>query len=84
MSQNLVLQRQDTTNALTSVLDGLRRQDFGGDPVIAALRRFAPQPGRWAEFPDELHPKLVEVLRDSHGHVFVVGLEQEAAHAHEH
>ena len=64
MSQNLVLQRQDTTNALTSVLDGLRRQDFGGDPVIAALRRFAPQPGRWAEFPDELHPKLVEVLRD--------------------
>jgi zinc/manganese transport system ATP-binding protein len=26
----------------------------------------------------------VEVLRDSHGHVFVVGLEQEAAHAHEH
>ncbi|HEY3121393.1 MAG TPA: DEAD/DEAH box helicase [Vicinamibacteria bacterium] len=64
MSQNLVLQRQDTTNALASVLDGLRRQNFGGDPVIAALRRFAPQPGRWAEFPDELHPKLVEVLRD--------------------
>jgi zinc/manganese transport system ATP-binding protein len=26
----------------------------------------------------------VEVLRDSHGHVFVVGLEQEAAHAHDH
>ena len=26
----------------------------------------------------------VEVLRDSHGHVFVVGLDQEAAHAHEH
>lgn len=26
----------------------------------------------------------VEVLRDRHGHVFVVGLEQEAAHAHEH
>ena len=25
----------------------------------------------------------VEVLRDSHGHVFVVGLEQEAAHPHE-
>jgi len=26
----------------------------------------------------------VEVLRDSHGHVFVVGLDQEAAHPHEH
>lgn len=25
----------------------------------------------------------VEVLRDSHGHVFVVGLDQEAAHAHD-
>ena len=26
----------------------------------------------------------VEVLRDSHGHVFVVGLDQEAAHPHDH
>ncbi|HEV8253585.1 MAG TPA: DEAD/DEAH box helicase [Vicinamibacteria bacterium] len=64
MSQNLVLQRQDTTNALTSVLDTLSRQSFGGDPVVAALRRFAAQPGRFVDFPDELHPKLVEVLRD--------------------
>ncbi len=33
------------------------------EPVLTALRRFAPEPARYADFPEELHPKLLLALR---------------------
>src|SRR5207245_5887559 len=34
----------------------------GSEPVLTALRRFPAQPAAFAELPDDLHPRLREVL----------------------
>jgi len=64
LSQGLVLQGQNTEGALASVLKALEIQKtLQGEPVLVALRRYAAQPARYADFPADLHPRLLEVLR---------------------
>ena len=64
MTQQLAVRREDTEGALLSVLKALEiEKTLGAEPVLAALKRFAAQPARFAPFPDDLHPKLIEGLR---------------------
>ena len=64
MSQQLVLRREDTESSLMSALKGLElERTLNAEPVLTALRRFPAQPPRYADFPEDLHPKLLEVLR---------------------
>ena len=59
----LVLPGREAEGALVAVLKSLEIQaTLQDEPVLTALRRFAPQPARYADFPDALDPKLVEVL----------------------
>ncbi|MBV9100517.1 MAG: ATP-binding cassette domain-containing protein [Candidatus Dormibacteraeota bacterium] len=53
---------------------------------IAQERVVAGAPSEIVSTPtlSAIYGAQVEVLRDSHGHVFVVGLDQEAAHPHDH
>jgi len=60
----LVLRREDTSGGLLGVLKGLEIQKtLGAEPVLAALRHFPAQGPRYADFPPEVHPRLVETLR---------------------
>ena len=64
MSQQLVLRREDTETALLSVLKGLEiEKTLGVEPVLTALKRFPPQEAEIVDFPPEIHPRLLEVLR---------------------
>ena len=64
MSQQLVVRRDDTEGALLSALGALERERTpGAEPVLTALRRFPAEPARHAPFPEDLHPRLLEVLR---------------------
>jgi len=64
VSQQLVVRREDTEAALLSVLKALEiERTLGAEPVLAALRRFPPQEARHADFPDDLDPRLRDVLR---------------------
>jgi DEAD/DEAH box helicase domain-containing protein len=65
MSQLVVSKRgEDTESALLSALKLLEiEKTLGSEPVLAALRRFAAQPARHADFPADLHPALRDVLQ---------------------
>ncbi|MEE8218446.1 MAG: DEAD/DEAH box helicase [Vicinamibacteria bacterium] len=63
MSQQLVLHRQDPDGTLLSVLKGLEVQKtLGAEPVLTALRHFPARPAQIVPFPDDLDPRLREVL----------------------
>ena len=63
MSQQLVLRREDTEGALLSVLKALEiERTLGAEPVLAALRRYPAREARHADFPDDLDPRLRDVL----------------------
>jgi DEAD/DEAH box helicase domain-containing protein len=63
VTQQLVLRREDTEGALLSVLKALEiERTLGAEPVLAALRRFPAQEARLADFPDDLDPRLRDVL----------------------
>jgi DEAD/DEAH box helicase domain-containing protein len=62
LSAPLVVRREDG-DALVAILKSFEIQKtLGAEPVLAALRHYPAQPPRFAEFPDDLHPKLREVL----------------------
>jgi DEAD/DEAH box helicase domain-containing protein len=64
LSQELVLQRQEAEAPLMSALKGLElERTLGSEPVLTALKHFPALPARYADFPEELHPRLLEVLR---------------------
>jgi DEAD/DEAH box helicase domain-containing protein len=64
VGQPLVVRREDTEGALLAALKSLEiEKTLGAEPVLTALRHFPAQPPQYAEFPPELHPKLLEVLR---------------------
>ena len=64
MSQPLALRREDTEGALLAVLKALEiERTLGAEPVLAALRRFPPQEARHADFPEDLDPRLADVMR---------------------
>jgi DEAD/DEAH box helicase domain-containing protein len=64
VSQPLALAPRGNDGTLVSVLKALEiEKTLGAEPVLAALKRFPPQPARFAEFPAGLHPRLVEALR---------------------
>jgi DEAD/DEAH box helicase domain-containing protein len=63
VSQQLVLRREQTEEGLASVLRALEgAKGAGSEPVLTALRRFPAQPPDLADFPDDLHPRLRDVL----------------------
>jgi DEAD/DEAH box helicase domain-containing protein len=63
MSQQLVLRRDQTEEALVSAVRALElAKGPGSEPVLTALRRFPAQPAEFADFPEGLHPRLREVL----------------------
>jgi DEAD/DEAH box helicase domain-containing protein len=63
VSQQLVLRREDTEGALLSVLKALEiERTLGAEPVLAALRRYPAREARHADFPDDLDPRLRDVL----------------------
>jgi DEAD/DEAH box helicase domain-containing protein len=60
----LVLRREEVSGGLLGVLKGLEIQKtLGAEPVLTALRHFPAQAARFAEFPAEVDPRLVETLR---------------------
>lgn len=64
MSQPLALTRGENEVAVLSALKALEiEKTLGAEPVLATLRRFDAQPGRYLDFPVDLHPRLVEALR---------------------
>jgi DEAD/DEAH box helicase domain-containing protein len=64
LGQPLVVRREDTEGALLAALKALEiEKTLGAEPVVTALRRFPAQPPQYAEFPEDLHPKLLEALR---------------------
>jgi DEAD/DEAH box helicase domain-containing protein len=64
LSQQLVLRGEDTESSLMSALRALELQrTLSSEPVLTALRRVPAQPARFADFPEDLHPRLLEVLR---------------------
>ena len=64
MAQQLVVRPDTTEDGLLATLKSLELQrTLGSDPVLTALRHFPAQPAQYAEFPEGLHPRLVEVLR---------------------
>lgn len=61
MPDTALVARSD--EALLQVLKGLEIQKtLADEPVLTALRHFPAQPARWAPYPDDLHPRLREVL----------------------
>jgi DEAD/DEAH box helicase domain-containing protein len=63
VSQQLVLHRQDTDGDLLSVLKALEvKKTLGAEPVLTALRHFPARPAQVVPFPDDLNPRLREVL----------------------
>jgi DEAD/DEAH box helicase domain-containing protein len=63
VSQQLVLRRERTEDGLVAVLRSLEvAKGPGAEPVLTALRRFPAQPAELAEFPEDLHSRLREVL----------------------
>ncbi len=63
MSLQLVPRPESDQGAMLSVLKGLEiEKTLGAEPVLAALRRFAAEAPQFADFPDDLHPKLKDVL----------------------
>jgi DEAD/DEAH box helicase domain-containing protein len=63
LSQQLALRREDGTEALLSVLKTLEIGKAMAEPVLTAVRRFPAEPARFADFPQGLSPRLLEVLR---------------------
>jgi DEAD/DEAH box helicase domain-containing protein len=62
VSAPLVVRREDG-DALLAVLKSFEIQKtLGAEPVLAALRHYPAQAARYAPFPEDLHPKLREVL----------------------
>jgi DEAD/DEAH box helicase domain-containing protein len=48
---------------LVAVLKGLELdRTLGSEPTLVALRHFPAEPARYAPYPDDLHPRLREVL----------------------
>jgi DEAD/DEAH box helicase domain-containing protein len=64
LAQPLVVRPGRSEDSLLATLRSLELQrTVGSDPVLTALRHFPAQPARYAEFPEDLHPRLAEVLR---------------------
>jgi DEAD/DEAH box helicase domain-containing protein len=64
VSQQLIRRAENPDAALVSVLKGIEIQrTIASEPVLTALRRFPAEPAQYAEFPEGLHPSLLEVLR---------------------
>jgi DEAD/DEAH box helicase domain-containing protein len=64
LGHELVWRREDGESSLLGVLKTLElERTLGSEPVLTALKRFPAQAAHYADFPEELHPKLLEVLR---------------------
>ncbi len=62
VTQELVV-RDTSETALLAVLKGLEiERTLSAEPVLTALRRFPPEPPRFAEMPPGLDPRIVKVL----------------------
>ena len=64
MAQQLVVRPDRSEGALLETLKALELQrTVSSEPVLTALRHYPAQAARYAEFPEGLHPRLVDVLQ---------------------
>ena len=64
MAQTLALAREENAGSLLQTLKALEiHKTLSSEPVLTALRHYPAQPADYADFPEDLHPKLAEVLR---------------------
>ena len=58
-----IVRREDSRGTMLTVLKALEiEKTLGVEPTLTALRHFSAQPPEFADFPEDLHPKLREVL----------------------
>jgi DEAD/DEAH box helicase domain-containing protein len=64
MSQSLAAVRENSGPALLTVLKSLEIQrTLETEPVLTALRHYPAEPARYADFPADLHPRLLAALQ---------------------
>ncbi|MBN2372119.1 MAG: DEAD/DEAH box helicase, partial [Vicinamibacteria bacterium] len=64
VGQETIVRREESRSELISLLKSLEiERSLVGEPTLAALRLFPAQSARYAPFPDDLHPRLIEGLR---------------------
>jgi DEAD/DEAH box helicase domain-containing protein len=63
LSQPLALIRSEEAGVLSALRALEREPTPGAEPVLAALRRFEAQPGRYVDLPPDLDPRLARALR---------------------
>ena len=63
MSHSLAIRREDTEQSLISALKALElTKTLGDEPVLTALKHFPALPPQYAPFPEDLDPRLRDVL----------------------
>jgi DEAD/DEAH box helicase domain-containing protein len=64
LGEQLAVRQKDGAEALVGALRALElERTLASEPVLTALRHFPEEPALYADFPEGLAPKLVEVLR---------------------
>ena len=64
MGQQLALSRDVSESSMLSVLKALEIQKtLGTEPVLTALKRFPALAAEFADFPEDLDPRLLAVLQ---------------------
>ncbi len=64
MSQQLVVRPENSEESLVATLKALElTRTLGDEPVLTALKRFPAEPPRFADFPEDLDPRLLAVLK---------------------
>ncbi|HWX25764.1 MAG TPA: DEAD/DEAH box helicase, partial [Vicinamibacteria bacterium] len=64
VGEQLALRKDQGDGALIGTLKALElERTLAFEPVLTALRRFEKEPAAWADFPEELHPGLLAVLK---------------------
>ncbi len=63
MSQQSIVRREDSRGTMLAVLKALEiEKTLGTEPTLTALRHFPAVLPEYADFPEDLHPKLRQVL----------------------
>jgi DEAD/DEAH box helicase domain-containing protein len=64
LSQQLVVRPEHSAESMVATLKSFElTKTLGDEPVLTALKRFPAEPPRYADFPEDLDPRLVDVLK---------------------
>ncbi len=64
MGQQLVVRPEHSAESMVATLKSFElTKTLGDEPVLTALKRFPAEPPQYADFPDDLDPRLVDVLK---------------------